>query len=204
MEVVVDELWTRTVARMPIIRPATGLLRILFEEKASPAAFPPSNRKALLRKSNEQMKRYRRPRRRTTLPTARPTRRTFPKPSSSVGAQSKIRYERGKTTSINQNTIKRRAKNIKYSQNLPDHFGPRSWSSGKAHGSNSSSFPSSSCIRVPASSAGKNALLYSCEMKRLIRIFNIRREAKDSDNVIKVSAKKQCFVKFETYRRIRL
>ena len=55
IEVVVDELWTRTVARIPIIKPATGLLKILFEAKASPAAFPPSNRKALLRKSSEQM-----------------------------------------------------------------------------------------------------------------------------------------------------
>ena len=87
MEVVVDELWTRTVARMPIIRPATGLLRISFEAKASPAAFPPNRRKALLRKSNEQMNKYRRPRSRTILVNARATRRNFPVPSSSVGQQ---------------------------------------------------------------------------------------------------------------------
>ena len=87
MEVVVDELWTRTVAKMPIIRPATGLLRISFEAKASPAAFPPNRRKALLRKSNEQMNKYRRPRSRTILVKAKATRRNFPLQSSSVGQQ---------------------------------------------------------------------------------------------------------------------
>ena len=87
MEVVVDELWTRTVAKMPIIRPATGLLRISLEAKASPAAFPPNSRKALLRKSNEQMKKYRRPRSRTILVKAKATRRNFPLQSSSVGQQ---------------------------------------------------------------------------------------------------------------------
>ena len=87
MEVVVDELWTRTVAKMPIIRPATGLLRISLEAKASPAAFPPNRRKALLRKSNEQMNKYRRPRSRTILVKAKATRRNFPLQSSSVGQQ---------------------------------------------------------------------------------------------------------------------
>ena len=87
MEVVVDELWTRTVAKMPIIRPATGLLRISLEAKASPAAFPPNRRKALLRKSNEQMNKYRRPRSRTILVKAKATRRSFPLQSSSVGQQ---------------------------------------------------------------------------------------------------------------------
>ena len=87
MEVVVDELWTRTVAKMPIIRPATGLLRMSFEAKASPAAFPPNRRKALLRKSNEQMNKYRRPRSRTILVKAKATRRNFPLQSSSVGQQ---------------------------------------------------------------------------------------------------------------------
>ena len=72
---------------MPIIRPATGLLRISFEAKASPAAFPPNRRKALLRKSNEQMNKYRRPRSKTILVNARATRRNFPVPSSSVGQQ---------------------------------------------------------------------------------------------------------------------
>ena len=85
MEVVVDEFWTRTVARMLIIRPATGLLRISFEAKASPAAFPPNKRKALLRKSNEQMNKYRRPRSKTILVNAKATRRNFPLQSSSIG-----------------------------------------------------------------------------------------------------------------------
>ena len=143
MDVVVDELWTRTVARMPIIRPATGLLRILFEAKASPAAFPPNSRKALLRKSSEQMNMYRRPRRRMTFPAERATRRNFPQPSSSVGAKRKLVVNAGKSSKqrkIRQND----AKKIKRDENLPDHFGPRSWSSGKAHGSNSSLFSSPS------------------------------------------------------------
>ena len=87
MEVVVDELWTRTVAKMPIIRPATGLLRMSFEAKASPAAFPPNRRKALLRKSNEQMNKYRKPRSRTIFANDKATRRNFPNLSSSVVEQ---------------------------------------------------------------------------------------------------------------------
>ena len=86
MEVVVDELCTSTVARIPIMSPATGLLRILSRENTSPAVFPPSNRKALLRKSNEQMNRYKRPRRRMILRVNRATRFTLPQPSSSVSA----------------------------------------------------------------------------------------------------------------------
>ena len=70
---------------MPIIRPATGLLRISFEAKASPAAFPPNKRKALLRKSNEQMNKYRRPRSKTILVNAKATRRNFSLQSSSIG-----------------------------------------------------------------------------------------------------------------------
>ena len=92
MEVVVDELWTRTVAKIPIIRPATGLLRISFEAKASPAAFPPNKRKALLRKSNEQMNKYRRPRSSTILVNAKATRRNFPVQLSSVGQQTQRFY----------------------------------------------------------------------------------------------------------------
>ena len=87
MEVVADELWTRTVANMPIIRPATGLLRISLEAKASPAAFPPNRRKALLRKSNEQMNKYRKPRSRTIFVNDKATRRNFPNLSSSVVEQ---------------------------------------------------------------------------------------------------------------------
>ena len=87
MDVVVDELCTNTVAKIPIIRSAMGLLRILLDAKASPAVFPPSNRKALLRKFKEQMKKYKNPRRRMILPQNKATRLTFPKPSSSVKAQ---------------------------------------------------------------------------------------------------------------------
>ena len=64
IDVVVEELCTNTVARIPTIRSATGLLRILLDGKASPAVFPPSNRRTLLRESKEQVKKYRNPRRR--------------------------------------------------------------------------------------------------------------------------------------------
>lgn len=40
MEVEVEELCTRTVARTPIITPATGLDRISFFLKISPADLP--------------------------------------------------------------------------------------------------------------------------------------------------------------------
>ena len=92
IDVVVEELCTNTVARIPIIRSATGLLRILLDAKASPAVFPPSNRKALLRKSKEQMKKYRNPRSRMILPVNKATRLTFPKPSSSTNAQKSRSY----------------------------------------------------------------------------------------------------------------
>ena len=84
IDVVVDELCTNTVAKIPIMRPATGLLRILFDAKASPAAFPPNNRKALLRKSKEQMKKYRSTNSRTILANTVATRFTFPRWSKSV------------------------------------------------------------------------------------------------------------------------
>ena len=54
IDVEVEELCTNTAARIPIIRSATGLERILLDAKASPVVFPPSNRKALLRKSKEK------------------------------------------------------------------------------------------------------------------------------------------------------
>ena len=92
IDVVVDELCTNTVAKIPIIRSAIGLLRISLDAKASPAVFPPSNRKALLRKSKEQMKKYRNPRRRMILPQNKVTLLTFPKPSSSVKAQNSRWY----------------------------------------------------------------------------------------------------------------
>ena len=91
---------------MPIIRPATGLLRISFEAKASPAAFPPNKRKALLRKSNEQMNKYRRPRSRTILVKAKATRRNFPLQSSSVGsAKRKIWSDNHKSNGGSQNSF---------------------------------------------------------------------------------------------------
>ena len=40
IDVVVDELCSNTVARIPIIRFDTGLLRIALLEKAFPAALP--------------------------------------------------------------------------------------------------------------------------------------------------------------------
>jgi len=56
MDVDVLELCTSTVARTPIIRPATGLLSNSLFEKAAPAARPPTRRNAELRKSSEQTK----------------------------------------------------------------------------------------------------------------------------------------------------
>jgi hypothetical protein len=71
IEVDVEELWTSTVARMPIISPAIGFCRSSLSLSAlplsksefsvssqvnKPAAFPPSSLKAELRKSSEQMK----------------------------------------------------------------------------------------------------------------------------------------------------
>ena len=83
IEVLVEELCTRTVAKTPIITPHTGLLRSSLLRNTSPAAFPteiqtfflfkftlgkgnnfgmmripPSNLKAELRKSREQKKIY--------------------------------------------------------------------------------------------------------------------------------------------------
>ena len=52
------------------------------------------------------MNRYRRPSKRTTLEKAVRTRRTFPQPSSSVGAQTKIRYKRGKIAKHDNSTTK--------------------------------------------------------------------------------------------------
>ena len=40
MEVVVDELCNSTVARMPIVRSAMGLLKISFSLNVSPACLP--------------------------------------------------------------------------------------------------------------------------------------------------------------------
>ena len=92
IEVVVEELCNNTVARKPIIRSATGLLRILLDAKASPAVFPPSNRQPQLNKSMEQMKKYKNPRSSATLPDNKATHFAFPKPSSSENAQKSGSY----------------------------------------------------------------------------------------------------------------
>lgn len=83
IEVVVEELWTRTVPNIPIIKPAIGLERILFEAKASPAALPPRSRKALLRKSKEQINMYRRPMRSVIFAMLLQTLATLPHVSKS-------------------------------------------------------------------------------------------------------------------------
>lgn len=40
IEVEVEELWTSTVTKIPTTKPATGLDRIAFSWKMSPATFP--------------------------------------------------------------------------------------------------------------------------------------------------------------------
>lgn len=49
MEVLVDELWTRTVERTPIITPQIGLLRSSLLRNTSPAALPKQGVETLLR-----------------------------------------------------------------------------------------------------------------------------------------------------------
>lgn len=58
IQVVVDELCTKTVARIPIINPATGFVSSLFEANASPAASPPRSLNALPRKLREHTNMY--------------------------------------------------------------------------------------------------------------------------------------------------
>ena len=58
IDVEVLELCTRTVTKTPIIKPHTGLLSRKWLLSTSPAARPPNNLNAELRKSNEQMKKY--------------------------------------------------------------------------------------------------------------------------------------------------
>jgi hypothetical protein len=57
MDVVVDELWSRTVPRMPIMRPAIGFLTTSLLEKASPALLPPKSWKADPKKLREHTNR---------------------------------------------------------------------------------------------------------------------------------------------------
>lgn len=51
MDVVVEELCNNTVASTPIMRPATGLDRILFSLKALPAALPIGSKQKSLKVS---------------------------------------------------------------------------------------------------------------------------------------------------------
>ena len=133
------------------------VLRILLDANASPAVFPPSNRKIDLRKSKEQMKKYRNPRRRMILTKNKASRLTFPKPPNSVNVQnSRSPLCRTMIKRRNLNNQIKRQSIIKYGANmvqiLPEQLGPRSWCSGKAQGSNSSLFsPSCSSSQIPAS-----------------------------------------------------
>lgn len=77
-DVVVEELWKRTVARRPIINPATGFASGPSVENTLPAVLPPSNRNAELRKLREQMNKYSRQRRQTILVTFLTTRIILP------------------------------------------------------------------------------------------------------------------------------
>ena len=52
-DVQVEELWTRTVKRTPIINPTTGLLRTSFPANISPADFPANSRNASVKKVKE-------------------------------------------------------------------------------------------------------------------------------------------------------
>lgn len=57
IDVVVDELCTSTVPKIPNISPAIGFFTTPLFENASPARFPPRSWKADPRKLNEQMNR---------------------------------------------------------------------------------------------------------------------------------------------------
>lgn len=61
IDVDVDELCTRTVAKRPMTTPATGFLITSLSWNTLPASLPPNKRNAELRKLKEQMKRYKNP-----------------------------------------------------------------------------------------------------------------------------------------------
>jgi hypothetical protein len=65
IDVEVEEDWTNTVTRMPIMTPTTGLERSSEFEKKEERLRPPRMRKDVLRKVKETMKRYRE----TRMPT---------------------------------------------------------------------------------------------------------------------------------------
>ena len=56
MEVEVEEDWTKTVTKTPIIKPTTGLVRSSELEKRDPRFFPPRILNESERKEREQMK----------------------------------------------------------------------------------------------------------------------------------------------------
>lgn len=56
IEVDVDELWTRTVTKTPIISPTIGFFSRSLFDITLPAALPPIRRNDDERKSNEQIK----------------------------------------------------------------------------------------------------------------------------------------------------
>src|ERR1700733_13568196 len=62
MDVEVDDDCTSTVTRTPITSPTTGFLSRSLSDMIRPAARPPTKRNAELKKSSEQMKRYKRTR----------------------------------------------------------------------------------------------------------------------------------------------
>ena len=85
IDVVVDDDWSRTVARIPIMSPAMGFERTSLLLSARPASLPPSNWKAEPRKLRAQTNMYRKPMRRIGLRIhAKSTRKTRPFVSSSV------------------------------------------------------------------------------------------------------------------------
>lgn len=58
IEVDVDELWTSTVTRTPIIKPTTGFCNNSLSWKKRPTAREPNKRNAVDNKSKEHMKKY--------------------------------------------------------------------------------------------------------------------------------------------------
>ena len=80
---VVEELCSNTVATTPSMRPAIGLARMVEEDMASPAVFPPNNLNPEERNDREQMNMYSRKRRSTNLPIVNTTRLILPLTSSS-------------------------------------------------------------------------------------------------------------------------
>ena len=84
------------------------------------------------------------------MPENKATHFTLPKPSSSQNAQKSGSYLVQTKLNRGISTIRRKKQpTIKHTATLPDHLGPKSWTSGKSQGSNSS--PSLASRRIPAS-----------------------------------------------------